>query len=292
MEVKRPTTLDEQIEKLKERGCIIGDEGYAKQVLGQINYYRLTAYFLPFTNNKGRYHANTTFNIVHRTYLFDSQLRSLVFSVIEKIELYFRSQIAYYHAHKYGALGYMNEGYYSHKHDHKKFCERIADRIEKSKNQPFVSHHIDNYDGNFPIWVLVELFTTNDISLFYSDLCTADQKHLAKNSFGTHYKSLCSWLHCLTILRNYCAHYSRLYYTIFPAQPAVPPKFSEYTSYTFWKQVFGYILVLKFLYPSPERWISSVLAPLEALIDEYSDCIQLKHIGFPDNWKALLMKDP
>ena len=45
MEVKRPTTLDEQIEKLKERGCIIGDEGYAKQVLGQINYYRLTAYF-------------------------------------------------------------------------------------------------------------------------------------------------------------------------------------------------------------------------------------------------------
>lgn len=82
MEVKKPTTFEQQIEKLKERGCIIGDETYAKQVLQQINYYRLTAYFLPFTNNKGKYYANTTFNMVHRTYLFDSQLLCPLLKVV------------------------------------------------------------------------------------------------------------------------------------------------------------------------------------------------------------------
>lgn len=284
MEVKKPTTFEQQIEKLKGRGCIIGDETYAKQVLQQINYYRLTAYFLPFTNNKGKYYANTTFNMVHRTYLFDSQLRCLLYSVVEKIELYLRSQIAYYHSHKYGALGYMNKDNFNSKHNHQKFLLQINDQIQKNKNQPFVSHHIDNYDGNFPIWALIELFTTNDLSIFYADMYTADQKYIAKNSFNTNYKGLGSWLHCLTILRNYCAHYSRLYFTVFSAQPHTPLNFS----YQLWKQVFDYILVLKFLYPSPERWIPSVLAPLEAIINEYNDCIQLKHIGFPENWKELL----
>lgn len=287
MEVKKPTTFDEQLNKLEKRGCFIGDKTYAKQVLERINYYRLTAYFLPYTNNKGNYKANTTFNKVHRTYLFDNKLRSMLFSVIEEIELYLRTQFAYYHAHKYGALGYMNSENYNNFHNHNAFLQQIQKLISKNKNQPFVNHHIENYNSQFPIWVIIELFTTNDLSIFYSDMPVADQKVLALNTFGTTYKNLSSWLHCLTLLRNYCAHYSRLYYTLFSAQPLTPLKFS----YKLWKQVFDYILVLKFLYPTPERWIPSVITPLKALLDEYNDCIELKHIGFPDNWENILREE-
>ena len=48
------------------------------------------------------------------------------------------------------------------------------------------------------------------------------------------------------------------------------------------------ILVLKFLYPYPERWIKSVLTPLYALIEEFKDSIKMKDIGFPENWKDVL----
>lgn len=43
--LKSATTFDEQLNKIKDRGCIIGDEVWAKDILKQINYYRLTAYF-------------------------------------------------------------------------------------------------------------------------------------------------------------------------------------------------------------------------------------------------------
>ncbi len=50
--IKPATTYDEQIEKIKSRGCIIDNEQWAKEVLQQINYYRLTAYFLPYSRIK------------------------------------------------------------------------------------------------------------------------------------------------------------------------------------------------------------------------------------------------
>ena len=41
-------TIEEQIEILKERGCIISDISFARETLSKVNYYRLTAYLLPF----------------------------------------------------------------------------------------------------------------------------------------------------------------------------------------------------------------------------------------------------
>lgn len=284
MEVKEPKSFDEQLNILKERGCIIGDENYAIQVLKHLNYYRLSAYLLPYKRNDGKYASGTTFNTIHRTYEFDRKLRNLLFMIIEEIELTLRTQLSYYHAHNHGALGYMDEGNYNNKHNHDRFIEHINRAIEKNKNQPFVSHHIEKYDRNFPIWVIIELFTLNDLSIFYVDMPVTDQKAIALNSFGSTYRVLSTWLHCLTILRNYCAHYSRLYYTTFPIRPLTPLGFS----YELSQQVFDYILVLRFLYPYPERWIAVLVTPLQALLDEYSDCIKLKHLGFPDNWCKIL----
>lgn len=43
-EIKEPKSFEEQIEILKERGLIIEGEEFAKFVLSNVNYYRLTAY--------------------------------------------------------------------------------------------------------------------------------------------------------------------------------------------------------------------------------------------------------
>jgi abortive infection bacteriophage resistance protein len=283
--VKSPLSHKEQLEKIITRGCIVEDEAEAITILERINYYRLSAYFLPFKNEDDTYKPGTKLSAVYQIHEFDRELSLLLFNVIVSIELKLRAQVAYYHAHKYGALGYTNGENFKKLHNHEYFIGQIKDSIRKNRKQLFVKHHIENYDGEFPIWAIIELFSMGELSFFYSDMKPSDKKNIAK-LYNTSHKSLSSWLLCLTNLRNFCAHYSRLYYNTFAAQPATPENFP----YTLRKRVFDYILVLKFLYDSDEKWNASFVVPLEALIEKYQEHIHLGHIAFPRNWRDLLTK--
>jgi abortive infection bacteriophage resistance protein len=48
MEIKKATTYREQAEKIEQRGCCIESVDDAVRCFESINYYRLSAYFLPF----------------------------------------------------------------------------------------------------------------------------------------------------------------------------------------------------------------------------------------------------
>lgn len=143
---------------------------------------------------------------------------------------------------------------------------------------------MEQYEGRFPIWVIVELFSMGELSFFYSDMLRDDRKKIACDVFQTYDRNLSSWLMCLTLLRNYCAHYSRLYYFLFPAIPTTPEGFP----YTLWKRLFDYLLMLKFLYRDQSKWNNQFMVQLSSLIEEYEGDISLRHIGFPNNWKLLL----
>lgn len=280
MDVKPATTFNEQVEIMKRRGCIIEDEQKALDVLQRVNYYRFTAYFLPYKTPDDMYMPGTSFSKIYRIYDFDRRLRNLLSMTIERIELRFRTQIAYYHAHKYGPLGYLDAVNYTKKHKHDRFLEHIERAIKNNAQQPFVSHYIHKYDSQFPIWVIVELFTMGELSLFYDDMPRADKKHIARTLLGTSDTNLSSWLICLTKIRNYCAHYSRLYYNKFGTIPSTPNDFP----YRLKDRVFDYILVLKFLYPGSASWRKDFLTPFVALLTEFSDAIELKHLGLPNNY--------
>lgn len=286
MDVKEATSFDNQIDKLIDRGCEIVDRTHALRFIKRVNYYRFTAYFLPFKESDDSYREGTTFNNVCRIYEFDRKLRNLLFSVIEEIELMLRTQLSYYHSHKYGPLGYVDENNFNNYHNHQRFLCHIYKSVENNQKQAFVKHHLENREGKFPLWVIIELFTMGELSLFYADMLVQDQKYIARTLFhSVHYK-VSAWLRCLTDLRNYCAHYSRLYYNLFPAIPPTPNGFS----YTLGKRIFDYILVLKFLYNNPIKWNNVFMVQLQALIEEYSDCINLEHIGFPKRWKCILFE--
>ncbi|RYD03581.1 hypothetical protein N752_19430 [Desulforamulus aquiferis] len=123
------------------------------------------------------------------------------------------------------------------------------------------------------------------LSYFYSDFPLVDKKHIARDLYNTSYKNVDSWLRCITDLRNKCAHYSRLYYWKFPAQPVIPKSFDFVPS----GRLFDQILMLKFLYIDKSKWNKSIVIEIQALIEEYFEHIKLSHIGFPDNWKDLLV---
>ncbi len=263
------------IDKQEENECI--------RFLQQVNYYRISAYFLPFRKKNGEYFTNISFSRIKRIYEFDSQLRGLIFSVIEDIEINIRARLAYYVAHKYGPLGYLSRDNFSDKHNAIKFKEKLNLCINENSSTLVVKHHKINYNGQFPIWVIIEFFSIGMLSYFYKDMLAEDKKVIAAE-MGTAPKLLESWLRCLTDLRNKCAHYSRLYYWIFPAMPAIP-KGSKIQAD---RKLFTQLLVLKYLYPTPKKWDSRFVIPLKALIEEYSHDISLSHIGFPADWEFLL----
>lgn len=121
------------------------------------------------------------------------------------------------------------------------------------------------------------------LSRFYSDLKRTDQRRIANECFKIPSDILASWLQCCTDLRNICAHYGRLYYRTFAAQPKTPKKWPTLDT-----RLFDYICIIKALYPKQHRWKTDIQLELEALIAEYLETINLYHIGFPVDWAGVL----
>ena len=283
---KPPTTYAQQIALLRSRGCFVEDESFAEEALSRINYYRLSAYFLPFKSSDDSYQLGTSFNKIYQLYEFDRKLRNTLSRAVETAEVNLRAKLAYHHAHKYGALGYLDAANFNVQHRHDEFLERVSAEIQNNRKALFVQHHIDNYDGEFPIWVIVELFTLGMLSYFYGDLKPQDQKALARDLFGTTYKNAISWIRCCTVLRNICAHYGRLYYRVFSSVPANLSHVKPDNQRRLWAAV----MALRELYPDADGWNSEIVESISALVAEYAGVVKLKHIGFPADWEALLKK--
>ena len=282
---KEAISFEEQLGKLKSRGLFIGDEEKCLDFLRSVNYYRFTAYLLPFKQKDGTYIPGTTFDRVFQIYEFDRKLRTLLFSIIEEIELYLRSQLAYYFAHTYGPLAHLKEEYYNGRHNHRIFMKTVDSAVKNNKNTLVVKHHAKKYKGLLPIWVIVDFMSIGNLSYFYCDWQIDDKKFIARELFKTTYPYLDSWMKCLTVLRNRCAHYSRLYFAYFTDNPRMP----KHTNYICTGRVFDHIIMLKFLYPHHDSWNVRFIAPLQALVDEYGDSIDFAHIGFPDDWMRCLV---
>lgn len=285
-DIKRPTTYEEQLDLLESRGIIIDNPDYCKTVLENINYYRLMAYFLPFKQDDGTYISGTTFNRVYRIYEFDRKLRRILFSALEEVEISLRAKFAYYHAHKYGPVGYLDASNFSTQHNHQRFSDEIHREICSNRKMLFVKHHLENYDGVFPFWVMTELFTFGMLSRFYADMKPEDRKYISRRVYGTTDTNVKSWMRCCSDLRNICAHYGRLYYRIFTA---VPAGFDDITNAKL-RRLWGAVLALKGLFMDTTKWNSEVIPAISALVEEYSDSIDLYHLAFPDDWESRLKK--
>ncbi len=98
---KSPATYQQQVDIIKERGLHIPHNERAIQYLQQIGYYRLSAFFLTYQQQKDQFNAGTEFQQIIDLYRFDRVLRLLVFDCIERIEVAIRTQLTYILAHKY-----------------------------------------------------------------------------------------------------------------------------------------------------------------------------------------------
>ena len=281
MHLKPFFSYEQQLESLKEKGIFI-DDPVALGFLKSVNYYRFSAFILPF---KGRY-ENLLFSRIKRIYEFDCKLRALLFPVIESIEIRLRAVISYVFAEKYGAEGYLKEINFSSKHDHAAFKLHLARCIKDNRTSLVVMHHEKKYDGHYPFWVVVEFFSLGMLSYFYSDLLRDDKKAIAKALGCKSDEKLESWLRCLTDLRNRCAHYSRLYYWNFTS---IPLLYKE-DNVELRRSLYAYLLMLHHLAGDTEIWEKEFNPNFATLVQEYSEAIVPEHIGLPKDWENSLTR--
>lgn len=231
--IKPWLSIDEQLERLAERGMRIGDAEQARHALEVVGYYRLSGYWYPYrepdpTRDGGRldtFVPGADFAEVLALYDFDRALKNLVLHGIERIEVAFRSRIGHLLG-EWGALAHTDPSRFRESFDHEEWWRTARRRIARARGRDeAVEHHRRHYGGVIPIWVLTDLLDFSDLSKLYEGMQSRDQRELAewfkvtmapdagKRAREAWMKNppLRNWLEHLTIVRNICAHHGRLW---------------------------------------------------------------------------------
>ena len=108
-----PISISKQIENLISLGLEIEDKDYAKSVLNRVSYYRIVKDHSITLKENGKYIDGITFENIVDLYLFDMELRHILFSLMEYIEVYLRAVITNYFSLKYGDFVYKDLNNYN-----------------------------------------------------------------------------------------------------------------------------------------------------------------------------------
>src|SRR3989338_3078771 len=72
---KPSLTYTQQVVLLESRGLLITDKSKAEKFLSQVNYYRFSAYCLPFEVTRHTFQSGVKFEQIQQLYEFDRRLR-------------------------------------------------------------------------------------------------------------------------------------------------------------------------------------------------------------------------
>lgn len=126
----------------------------------------------------------------------------MLIPLLERIEIAFRTHIAYILANKYDdPLSYRDKKHFVNEADHTKILVDVDREINRSK-EIFALHHKKNYYGQFPVWVAVELMSFGNLSKMFGIMKREDQGHIAKEHYSISAKYAKSWLGTLSYVRN------------------------------------------------------------------------------------------
>ncbi len=292
MELKPPLTIEQQIQRLESHGMYIPNLDNAKHFLSAVNYYRFSGYALEFRKDVhcSDYIPGTDFETIAKIYEFDEGLRHILRKYIEKVEIYYKTKIAYkfslakctkppYNQH------YLPSNYYR-TDKIKALLKHVAAEELYFQDTAFVKHHIATYENQLPLWVLVEIITFSTLSRLYGCMFYSDQKAIA-DSVGTSARILKNNLQAMAILRNKCAHGTRLYNDTMSLPVAFTPEYLQRHQTLNIHTVFAYIVMLSKRLPDNANR-TMLQNNIIHLVNEYKNYINLKLMGFPDNWQQLL----
>ncbi|MGY2033551.1 Abi family protein [Nocardia gipuzkoensis] len=308
--------IPDQITLLTRRGMTIDPTDDAERWLKAIGYYRLSGYIYPFRApdpadpavRLDSYVPGTTFQEVVGLYEFDRHLKTLMLSALERIEVALRSQVAYTLG-RHGAMAYKAPGVFRPQFcqsgDHNEWLAKALQRVARAKKSDhFVKHHMDAYHGELPIWAITDVLDFSDVSKLFAGMTRADQQSIASwfsiprpprqrsRSSSNPGTPLTNFLLRLTIVRNICAHHSRLWNRkLAPTSVKVlsaAPEFQGLPSDQF-EDMYGTICLTAFLLntTSPgHTWTNKVGQLVQNSFANFTVRTE-QEMGFPVGWQRL-----
>lgn len=210
--------IDEQITHLKNYGVEFDNEEKAKEILLDIGYYRMGFYFFPFEKTfpklENRTHEvkeGTTFKSVYDLYEFDTKLRRLLITAIERIEVNIRTQITYIISNHYKNTPTWFADYNIMNNN---FVDTFEEKVYKTlRDNPIIKRHHDKHinDKYAPAWKTLEFMTLGNISSLYLSIKDENIKRQIANKYGCSIRVFINYLETIRIIRNKCAHGNCIY---------------------------------------------------------------------------------
>ncbi|MCD8337854.1 MAG: Abi family protein [Lachnospiraceae bacterium] len=284
----------QQLQTYIDGGMTITSMDEARSALENIGYYRLRGYCHHlYDNNTKKYRSGTSFSDILSLYHFDTEFSHLLFSMSASIEVSLRVRLAEALLINGDPLAIFDPAYFSDKGYYWKNNGVLCGEIGRS-NDVFIKHNFDNHDGLIPVWAAVEVMSFGNLSMTIKNLRSGVGSPAALLLSHYKYKStkgndvtpslqmFSSWTQAVSVLRNMCAHNSRIYnraintYLKIPAID-VPQNPTKYNG------AYQLILAMKYLRPSDAMW-NQFLGDLNVLFQKYSGVIEMKRINFPTDW--------
>lgn len=297
VEYKPFKSIDEQLSLLSDRGLIIDDPTYAKHILTHYNYYRLSGYTLTL-RKKDKFYPGITFNDIMQIYNFDYDFKYMLLSMLEHIEISLRTHIAYVLGQQdkninHGTVSYLNKANYASAVHFEQMQPEFRSARADNRNEAFIKHHNTKYNGVLPVWVFVETLSFGTLSRLFASLDVAIKKEICDEYYkGIRYTYIENWLQALVVLRNLCAHHSRVYNRGLSSVP----KFSShdlerlksfgYQANEIGKKVFFALLIMDRIFDD-NNITKKIINNMDKLTQTYP-FVNLKHYGFKSNWKYIL----
>ena len=129
----------------------------------------------------------------------------------------------------YGSCGVnLNTSYFINSNKHKEIIDKANQQInQRLPHEAYLKHFIKELHQDIPLWAYVDLLTISDISFLYS-ISTQNVKDAVARTFGFAMNKgaaiIGSYMHSMTIIRNLCAHGSRIYNRLFEQKPSLNKK--------------------------------------------------------------------
>ena len=287
---KQPLSIDDQTAKLRSQGLIIADENCAKKILGEVSYFRFAAYLRPMEADKQthQFKAGSTFENAVALYEFDNELRQLLFSAIQRIEVALRSKIIQHFSMRHGAFWFMQMNLHDSEH---RFLENLnsLDREVTRSKEDFIKEHFRNYDKpEFPpAWKTLELASLGTLSKLYYNFSDKKTKKIIAREFNLpQHEVLESWMRSLAALRNHCAHHARIWNRFLNATPQLNARLRGLWINNYQvdaNKLYATLCYIVYWLDSMERG-DNFRVRLNVLLNKYPS-VDVAAMGFPQDWE-------
>lgn len=291
---KAPLTFAGQVILLQQRGMDVVDPGQAEAFLAQVNYYRFSAYVLPFEVRRHEIRPGTTFDQVRKLYELDGVLINALLAALREWEIAFRTRFTYALSHVYGPFCHLDPTRFRKTFDHGDWLRRVDEEVERSK-ETFVEHYRRTYEGypRLPLWMATELMSFGTLSRAFAHLVPEAQKLVVKG-VGVHELVMQNWLHTAAYLRNLCAHHARLWNRELAIRPEIPAKDKTWQALKLDNtRVFAFFVILAFLrraFALPDAPITRVQSALEDLHRTF--LFAARAMGVPEALRETWLENP